>query len=426
MVIYTVRRGDNLYSIARRFGVPMQMLIDDNRPQNPDNLVVGQTIVIATDSINHTIAPGESLFTIARRYGTTVAQILQANPEITNPVTIYPGQVISIPVPDRKLGTIDVNGYAFPSISDTTLQDTLPHLTYFSIFSYQVRADGSLVAINDESLISSARAQNVAPLMVITNILEGGSFDSDLAHTILTNQQVQTTLLNNVVQTLDSKNYFGLDIDFEYIFPDDREAYNRFIRRVVDRLRPLGYTVTTALAPKISGDQQGLLYEAHDYAFHGATVDHVILMTYEWGYTYSPPRAVAPVNLVEDVLRYAVTVIPSEKILMGIPNYGYNWTLPFVQGSAARTISNTAAVNLAARENAEIQFDEESQSPFFNYYDDQGREHEVWFEDARSIQAKLELVNEYNLGGVSYWTVNSFFPQNWLVLESMYNVRKVL
>jgi len=404
----------------------MQMLIDDNRPQNPDNLVVGQTIVIATDSINHTIAPGESLFTIARRYGTTVAQILQANPEITNPVTIYPGQVISIPVQDRKLGTIDVNGYAFPSISDTTLQDTLPHLTYFSIFSYQVRADGSLVAINDESLISSARAQNVAPLMVITNILEGGSFDSDLAHTILTNQQVQTTLLNNVVQTLDSKNYFGLDIDFEYIFPDDREAYNRFIRRVVDRLRPLGYTVTTALAPKISGDQQGLLYEAHDYAFHGATVDHVILMTYEWGYTYSPPRAVAPVNLVEDVLRYAVTVIPSEKILMGIPNYGYNWTLPFVQGSAARTISNTAAVNLAARENAEIQFDEESQSPFFNYYDDQGREHEVWFEDARSIQAKLELVNEYNLGGVSYWTVNSFFPQNWLVLESMYNVRKVL
>ncbi|MDD2362768.1 MAG: LysM peptidoglycan-binding domain-containing protein, partial [Oscillospiraceae bacterium] len=166
MVIYTVRKGDSLYSIAGQFGVPMQMLIDDNRPQNPDNLVVGQTIVIAADSINHTIAPGESLFTIARRYGTTVAQILEANPEITNPVTIYPGQVISIPVPDRKLGTIDVNGYAFPSISGNTLQDTLPHLTYFSIFSYKVRADGSLVPINDSSLISTSRAQNVAPLMV--------------------------------------------------------------------------------------------------------------------------------------------------------------------------------------------------------------------------------------------------------------------
>jgi spore germination protein len=149
-------------------------------------------------------------------------------------------------------------------------------------------------------------------------------------------------------------------------------------------------------------------------------------MTYEWGYTYSPPRAVAPLNLVEEVLQYAVTEIPSEKILMGIPNYGYNWTLPFVQGSAAQTISHTAAVNLALREGAEIQFDQEAQSPFFNYYDDQGREHEVWFEDARSIEAKLALVDQYNLGGVSYWTVNSFFPQNWLVLESMYNVNKVI
>ncbi|HBT65782.1 MAG TPA: spore gernimation protein [Ruminococcaceae bacterium] len=426
MVIYTVRRGDSLYTIGRQFGVTAQKLAQDNQIPNPDQLALGQTIVIAVDSIRHTIAPGESLFTIARRYGTTVGQILEVNPEVTNPAAIYPGQVIIVPVPDQKLGSIDVNGYAFPTITQNVLAATLPHLTYISPFSYEVRPDGSIAPINDNQMIESARAQNVAPLMVITNIEEGGSFSSDLGRTILTNQQVQTTLLNNIVQTLQDKNYYGLDIDFEYIYPDDREAYNRFLRRVVDRLRPLGYTVTTALAPKTRADQPGLLYEAHDYAFHGATVDHVILMTYEWGYTYSPPRAVAPLNLVEEVLQYAVTEIPSEKILMGIPNYGYNWTLPFVQGSAAQTISHTAAVNLALREGAEIQFDQEAQSPFFNYYDDQGREHEVWFEDARSIEAKLALVDQYNLGGVSYWTVNSFFPQNWLVLESMYNVNKVI
>lgn len=426
MVIYTVRQGDSLYSIAQQYGVPMQMLIDDNRLANPERLVVGQTIVIVTDSITHTVAPGESLFSIARRYGVTVATILEANPDITNPAVIYPGQSIVIPVPDRKLGNIDVNGYAFPNISTTVLNDTLPHLTYISPFSYQVRANGSLVTINDDAIISAARAQNVAPLMVITNILEGGSFDSDLASTILNSQQVQNTVLDNIVQTLESKNYFGLDIDFEYIYSSDRQAYNQFVQRTVDRLRPLGYTVTTALAPKTRADQPGLLYEAHDYAFHGAAVDHVILMTYEWGYTYSPAQAVAPLNRVEEVLRYAVTDIPSEKILMGIPNYGYDWTLPFVQGSAARTISHTAAVNLAAREGAEIMFDEEAQSPHFNYFDDQGREHEVWFEDARSIEAKLLLVDKYNLGGVSYWTINSFFPQNWLVLESIYNVNKVL
>ena len=111
---------------------------------------------------------------------------------------------------------------------------------------------------------------------------------------------------------------------------------------------------------------------------------------------------------------------------MGMPNYGYDWTLPFVQGSAAQPLSNLGAIQLAARVGAEIQYDERVQAPYFTYYDDQGREHIVWFDDARSIQARLRLVDKYNLGGVSYWTINNFFSQNWLVLNSMYDVRKVL
>ena len=424
MVIHIVSQGDSIYSLSRRYGISIQKIIADNSLEDTERLMIGQAIVIDTDSVNHTVAPGESLYSIARRYDTTVFRILSANPSITDPAQIKVGQVIVIPFSNEKLGTIDVNGYAFPSINSTTLENTLPHLTFLSIFSYQVRPDGSLAPIQDVPLIQAAWRQNVGPMMVITNIKEGGSFNSELAHTILTDQNVQNTLLDNVMKTLNEKQYFGLDIDFEYIFPSDRENYNRFIKKVVDRLHPLGYTVTTALAPKTRADQPGLLYEAHDYAAHGALVDHVILMTYEWGYTYGPPRAVAPVNLVEEVLKYAVTVIPSKKILMGIPNYGYDWTLPFVQGSSARPLTNPGAVNLASRVGAQIMFDTQAQSPFFSYYES-GKQHIVWFEDARSIEAKLKLVDKYDLGGVSYWTINSYFPQNWIVLNSMYNVRKV-
>ena len=425
MVIHVVQPGDSIYSIAVQYGVPMQRVIDDNRLQNPEQLVVGQTIVVPVDSTQHRVTQGQSLYSIARDYRVTVSSLLRANPGIADPSRIQVGQIISVPVPQPKLGTIDVNGYAFPNITASTLNSTLPHLTFISLFSYQVRPNGSLAPIQDTNIIQTARAQRVAPLMVITNIKEGGSFDSDLAHTILTSDQLQNTLLNNVVSTL-GKGYTGLDIDFEYLYPSDRENYTRFVQKAVDRLHPLGYTVTVALAPKTSGEQTGLLYEAHDYAALGAIVDHVILMTYEWGYTYSEARAVAPINLVEQVIQYAVTVIPSQKILMGIPNYGYDWTLPYVQGSAARSLSHTAAVELAARVKARIEFDTTAQSPFFRYYDSSRKQHEVWFEDARSIQAKLLLVNKYNLGGVSYWTINSFFPQNWLVVDSMYNVRKVL
>ncbi len=426
MIIHVVKPGDSIYSISKKYGVPMQKILDDNKLTSTQPLMIGQAIVVMTDNIRHTVKKGESLYSIAQNYGTTVQKILEANPQITNPSNIQIGQVIFIPVSKPKLGTIDVNGYAFASIDRDVLDDTLPHLTYLSIFSYQVRPDGSLNSIVDTPLIEAARAHNVAPMMVITNIMEGGSFDSDLAHTILTNLQVQRTLIENIVQTLEAKNYYGLDIDFEYIYPEDRQNYNNFVSRVVNRLRPLGYTVATSLAPKTSANQSGLLYEAHDYPAHGALVDHVILMTYEWGYTYGPPQAVAPINQVEKVLQYAVSVIPSKKILMGIPNYGYDWTLPFVQGSAARSLSNNGAVDLAAKVGAQIFYDTKAQSPYFTYYDANKKKHIVWFEDARSIQAKLLLVNKYNLGGVSIWTIMNFFPQMWLVLESMYNVRKVL
>lgn len=427
MKIHVVKPGDTIYSIGLQYRVSPQKIISDNELTNPGQLVVGQTIVIMEGTRRHVVAPGESLYSIGRRYGVSVNEILSANPQITNPAQLTVGQVISIPPASVSFGrTIEVNGYAFPNIDREVLSKTLPNLTYLSIFSHQATAEGNLTPINDTPLIQAARAANVAPLMVVTNIGPSGGFDSDIAHAILTNTQVQNNLVANIIRTLREKNYYGLDLDIEYIYPYDRESYNNFLRRIVNTLRPLGYTVTTALAPKTSATQQGKLYEAHDYPVHGQLADHVILMTYEWGYTYSPPMAVAPIDGIRQVLDYAVTAIPRAKILMGIPNYGYDWTLPFVQGTAARTVTNTGAVDLARRRGAVIQYDYQSQAPFFHYYDDNRKEHVVWFDDARSILAKLTVANEYKLGGVSYWTINRYFPQNWLVLKSVYDIRKVL
>lgn len=425
MIIYVVKAGDSLYSISRRFGVPIERIASDNEINVSDSLVIGQTIVVMEGTRRHRVKAGESLFSIARQYGTTVSSIQAAN-QITNPAAISPGMVLTIPSGTDKLGTISVNGYTFPNINMDVLRKTLPYLTYLSIFSYEVKPDGSIGTLDDEPLIAAARAANVAPLMVITNLQEGGGFSSDIAKAILTNEQAQNTLINNVIENMRAKNYSGLDIDFEYIYPENREGYNNFLRKVKSRLDPLGYSLTTAVAPKTSADQQGLLYEAHDYPVHGALTDHVILMTYEWGYTFGPPMAVAPIYEVRRVLNYAVSAIPRQKIFMGIPNYGYDWVIPYVEGSRASTVSNTGAVDLARREGAEIRYDQRSQAPFFNYYDANGKEHVVWFDDARSIEAKMRLLNQYNLGGASYWTIGRYFPQNWLVLSSLYDVRKIL
>jgi len=375
----------------------------------------------------HVVKSGESLYSISRLYNISYIKIASDN-ELLNPDRLIVGQTLVIIGREKRqpIGIIEVNGYAFTNINMDVLRKTLPYLTYLSIFSHEVKEDGTLRAINDVPLITVTRQAKVAPLLAITNLLPGGGFSSDLAHTILSSVYLQDILLNNVLQTLRAKKYYGLDIDFEYVYSKDRQLYNNFLRKAVEKIKPLGFSVTTALAPKLSADQKGLLYEAHDYPVHGQLASHVILMTYEWGYTAGPPMAVAPLNAVRKVLDYAVTAIPRNKILMGMPNYGYDWTLPYKRGTRATTISNVGAINIAARWGAQIKYDALSQTPYFNYYDDTQRQHVVWFEDARSIRGKLKLVNEHGLRGISYWTIGRYFPQNWLVLNSLYDIKKVL
>jgi spore germination protein len=262
--------------------------------------------------------------------------------------------------------------------------------------------------------------------MVITNIGESGGFDSDLASTILNNPQIQTTFINNIISTLTAKNYNGVDIDFEYLYPQDKDAYTQFLANLKASLTPLNKSLSVAVAPKYRDSQSGLLYEAHDYQAIGEIADRVIIMTYEWGYVYGEPMAVSPLREVEAVISYAVTRIPSEKILMGMPNYAYDWKTPWQQGDSARTITNTRALEIALDNGSSIQFDSSAQAPYFTYVDTDGSSRIVWFEDARSIDARLNLVTKYNLAGVSYWTINNFYPVNWAVLNSKFNIVKVI
>lgn len=427
MIIHVVQPGETIFSIAAQYNISPQKIITDNELQNPNVLVPGQTLVILIPEIIHVVQPGETLESIAQRYNTTVVNLLQLNPFIQYADEIMPGDQITISNREAKRGPIYVLGYTYPNIDREVLRKTLPYLTYLTIFTYGITEEGELIGIEDEELIRMAKDFGVAPLMLISTLTEEGTFSNELAHVILNDENVQNNLIENVLRNLREKGYYGLDIDFEYVLPEDRDAFVNFIQRVNERITPEGFQLFTALAPKVSADQPGLLYEAHDYPRIGEASDRVLLMTYEWGYTYGPPMAVAPVNRVREVLDYAVTEIPREKIYMGIPNYGYDFIFPFVAGqSRADSLSNVEAVELAADVGATIQFDETAMAPFFIYYDDQGRQHRVWFEDARSILAKLDLYSEYNFEGVGYWNVMRYFPQNWLVVSTKYNIAKLL
>lgn len=321
--------------------------------------------------------------------------------------------------------TIIVNGYAYPDVDEAVLRQALPQLTFVSAFSYGVTPEGGLILLEDGRLTELAAPFGVRTLMVLTALDEHGMFHSENFGETFRQPGARERYVEAILANLRAKGMAGVDFDFEYIPAEARDLYTSIIAYTRERLNAEGYAVLAALAPKTSGDQQGVLYQGHDYEGVGRAANLVLLMTYEWGYTYGPPMAVAPINKVRQVLDYGVTVIDPAKILMGIPNYGYDWKLPFVKGeSKARSIGNEEALEIAARYQADILFDETAQAPYFRYWDEAGAEHEVWFEDERSIRAKLALAAEYGLAGVSYWNLMRPFAANWRVLGEMYRIER--
>lgn len=423
MVIHTVKGGETLASIARQYGITLKLLLEINGLLENETLVVGQSLLILFPLATHIVRRGESLYTIAVNYGMTVKQVLRNNPQFIGYPNLEEGENIVISFDTQKSGVVETNGYAYPYVSREVLNTSLPYMTYLSPFTYGITREGELVPLNDEELLAAARDFSVMPLMHLSTLTREGNFSNELASEILNSPQLQEKLIFAIRNTIIQKEYAGLDIDFEFVFPQDSALYAEFVGKLRDELASINKMVFTALAPKTSDNQRGTLYEGHNYELLGNASDAVLLMTYEWGYTYGPPMAVAPIGPVENVLKYALSYIPPEKIFLGIPNYGYDWTLPFVKGeSRARSISNPEAVEIARRYGSEIQFDEASKTPYFNYTAEDGERHEVWFEDVRSMEAKYNLIRDYKLRGAGYWNLMRPFQQNWSLLNAMFNI----
>ncbi|RHW32397.1 LysM peptidoglycan-binding domain-containing protein [Lysinibacillus yapensis] len=428
MQIHVVQPGQSLFGIAQAYSTTPQSIIEANQLEHPERLVVGQALVIPITGSFYWVQQGDTLTSIAQRFGLNAATLARFNGiDVNTPLQV--GTRLYIP-PMQKRNT-EVNIYIEPtgqSVSETLLNEARSvgqYLTYLAAFSYEARRDGSLEPMPIEGIPEVARETGASIMMVVSN-LENGQFSGELGRAILQSSAVQDVLLENIV---DEANRIGqvtdIHFDFEFLPADQREAYNNFLRKATNYLHENGFLVSTALAPKTSAEQAGQWYEAHDYRAHGEIVDFSVLMTYEWGYSAGPPMAVSPITEVEKVIQFALTQMPAEKIMMGQNLYGYDWTLPFVPGGQyARAVSPQRAIEIAAANNAVIDYDTTAQAPNFNYVDDAGKAHKVWFEDARSIQAKFNLMKRLNLRGISYWKLGFAFPQNWLLISENFNVVK--
>ncbi len=419
MIIHVAEQGETLASVARRYRVSPKRLGQENGVLENEGLAAGQALAVLFPAQVHTVQKGETLYGIARRYGISLRQLYRNNPGAAAQPYLYPGDRLVIRYRQNKLGRIESSGYAYPSTPRELLRAALPYMTQALPFTHELTRGGTLAPLADEAVLEEARSLGTAAVMSVSNLREPDGFDSSTAHLVLNSPELQQSLIQDIQKEISQKGYAGVDIDFEYLYQRDREKYPRFLRRLKEALGP-SLLVRAAVAAKTADGAGGRLVEGLDYRAIGEAADAVLLMTYEWGYALGAPMAVAPLYKVREVLDYATARIPREKLLMGVPNYGYDWPLG---GGRARSVSNVEAVRLARSHGEEILYDQEAQAPWFRYRHE-GQEREVWFEDARSIRAKLRLAAEFGLRGMGVWNLSRPFPQGWTVLNALFRLEE--
>lgn len=422
MIIHVVQPGETVFTIAQKYNIPARRLEQDNDLPSNNILNVGQALMILYPLETYIVQEGDTLSSIAESQGISLWQLLRNNPSLSSSVSsLYPGEelVINYETSDKK---IQVNGYTSTYISREVLLMTLPFLTYITIYNFKLTPAGNFVDINDSEIIQLAAIYGVKPIMFLSSTTDQGKGSYGTTHLILNNIEIQDILINNIIIKLKSKGYYGLNLAFHSIIPDDMENHITFIAKVTERLNREGFQVFVSLTPSTLTDTT---LQNNYYAAIGAATNNVVLMTYLWASAEIAQVSETTVNYLRQYLDYVVTQIPPEKIFIGLIRIAYDWELPYVPNdSIGRSLTHSDVIRQANQLDTTILFDEESQTPYF-YYNDSGIEHYVWFKDARSTSAILNLVDYYGLKGIAIWNIMYYYPPTWLPINTNYVIDKI-
>jgi spore germination protein len=426
MDIYIVQPGDTIFSIAEKFNVPYQRLIYDNNISPAYNIVNGQIIIITYPEVTYFVQDGDSIQSITSSYGITPLQLIQNNPFLLDRDYFNIGEELIISF-QRHEQPFEVNAYTYSYVNLDVLQKALSYLTYLTIVDYRLNEQGSIEIPNDSSVIEMAKEFGVAPIMMLSGISEQGQGSYGITHKLFNNIDQQNSLIDNLLYTLREKDLSGINFGFQNVLPEDLQGYTNFITNASEKLRPEGYYIFATLLPDTFGyDPAGGNDQNPYYAQIGQVVDGVILLSYQFTNAYLPAVEQTTLPYIRSYAEFVVTQIPPEKIFISFTRIAYDWELPYVENqSPVAALSNFDAIRLASDLEVTMGFDEYHLTPYY-YYDRGGIQHFVWFKDARTVNAITNIIEEYNLKGISIWNVMDFTPQLWTTLNSQHKIAKVL
>lgn len=282
------------------------------------------------------------------------------------------------------------------------------HMDQIVIFGYGFDRQGNPIG-RDQELIKGITGPQKRVLLF--GNLTNGNFDKETAHAILTDPAVQDRAVAAMLKKSEELGTAGIQIDFENIPDRDRDAYTAFLRRLAGELHARKMTLSVAVAAKTRDTRTGW-GGATDYAAIGQIADQVYIMAYDEHWRGGEPGPVASLGWTERVVRYATGVMPAQKIILGIPFYGYEWTAESRGDAKGNKAYGAPRLQRRAEEfGAKVTWDPVAGENVAIFKTDEG-ERIAWYPDERSVEAKLRLAYQYNLKGVSLWRLG-FEPQEW-------------
>ena len=413
MAIHVVQIGESLWGVSSQYSISLGELVEVNGLKSTA-LVPGLALYIPETTIEnrvYAVKTGDTLSEIAKAYGTTIGAILEVNQNLFSN-QLMGGQKIAIPsLIKNRVITL---AFAFPETSGTVfamLDKYADQLSFLAIVAYSFTKEGYVYLESDDTaIVEKSKQVGVEPLLMLRNV-RNGDFDAELAGEVLVNPSYRRNLVNGTLYFIRQKGYSGVSMDVEFIPPARRGDYVLFLQELKAELNELMLHVN--VHAKTEANVTNRIVGGHDYHEIGKVADLVAVMTIDYGYPTGPPEPIAPLWWVDQVLRYSVQNIPPQKLQAAIPLYGYDKSIP---SFTTKALSAQNAQNQAIIMGSEITYNQASAAPSYEYWQNQSQ-HITWFEDIRSIRAKYELIDFYQLAGVTFWQLSLSFPQNWAFVE---------
>ncbi|MFP7492899.1 glycosyl hydrolase family 18 protein [Terribacillus saccharophilus] len=288
------------------------------------------------------------------------------------------------------------------------------HLSAIAMDTYAFDINGNLSGEAPGNQLAYAKQHDIDTYAVISNFGET-DFDPDLAHAVMADKDAKSNFIAQLVQTAAENDFTGINIDFEAVYPEDRDLYSDLIKDTAEALQNDDIQTMVSVPAKATDDAANDWSWPYDYEKIGEYADYVQVMTYDEHGSWSEPGSSASMDWVENILTFATETIDPDKVIMGAPAYGYDWNLSDPEQNSMIEWDNIQSTIDSS--GIEPLYDEETASSHFDYTEDD-QVHTVWFEDERSLEEKSSLTNRYDIAGVSVYALGHESEAYWEAIEA--------